>query len=186
MLRTPTYVRALLVAGATLVMAAISAAPASAQPVSEQFHADLQDQCAVAKTEGTLTWPDPFSTSLGPSVGVRGIISGANLCADEQTNRRIFAVFTAFVGNQSVDYQQEYLNPNNVGPQLTESSRAFRFQLVNSDGRDQITRVEIRVCRDFGPWLPAFQCGATQVYWGPSIIPPPQPPEPPIEVPAAA
>lgn len=174
MLRISTYLRPMLIVGAALVMAAVSAAPASAAPVTERFRAEFRDDCWRTVTEGTLTWPDPLGTSRLPVVGVEGRLVDASVCADDL--RRPFAEFTAYVGNRQVDYRQQYVTSDDWG---TQPGNTFRFRMFDADQREFITHIEIRVCRDFGPWLPAFQCGETQTYWAPSYIPPPQPPGPP-------
>lgn len=158
---TSRLLRSALVAGATVAtVAATTATPAIAQQSEQRFFAEFQDDCVYAATEGILTWPDPDDPSLDHGVRVIGGLTEQNQCAPDE--RRVFAEFTAKAAERTVDYHREFI------PQFSPTPPwQYQFVLRNTVDNQLIDQVDVRVCRDLGPWLPTFVCGERQTYHPP-------------------
>lgn len=176
MFRTSPILRTALAAGAALAMATLSAAPANARPAPEPFKAEYRDQCVHAATNGNLGWPGTSYPVPTPGVAVDGVVTERHFCTDPPL-RYVYAEFVAYVDGTAVDRRIEpVIDEDDVGaPEPGDGQRAFQFVLSNTTSNAPIEQVDVRVCRDFGPWLPAFQCGDTESYFAPGVTPPPSP-----------
>lgn len=170
-MRLTTVVRRAAVGLALVVGMLVAGSPPAAAThpgVQVSFSADYERDCWYMFTEGTLDfqvahWPER------DRVDVRGLLAERILPkAPCVFNENTFAEFVAYVtyhgGPQVVDNEIVFLRePNDPSDPAV---REFTFSLVNNSSlRDfRIDRVDVRVCRDFGPMLPAFSCGDWQTF----------------------
>lgn len=163
-------IRALAAAAVALPLVGAAAAPAAADhPVpATEFFADHSRACDYAYTEGTIEW-NPAHAGEAQRVDVTGVlVDEPVVCAPPTPSPGSpFAEFTAYVRNQEVDMETVYLEG------LRNAKGEFKFSLFNTTGLPTlpIDRVDLRVCRTFGPMLPAFTCGDVESYRPPQIGP---------------
>jgi len=153
--------------GLALPLVAVAATPASASHLVTPFFADHSRNCAYSYTSGNLTW-DPITIGGTPQVAVAGVLVDlpTHFCNLLQPGDP-FAEFTAYVDGVEVDDETVYLT--NTG---SSTARHFKFSLSAAGLPNPIIdQVDVRVCRTFGPMLPAFTCGDTQTYHRPQIGP---------------
>lgn len=142
--------------GLALPLVAVASSPASAAPVTS-FFADHIRTCTYSYTQGTLDW-NPVTVTRLPQVAVAGVLADRNPGTCRPDAGTAFATFTAYIAGQRVDQVTVDLSLSNAN-----SMRRFAFNL-SGQANAPIDQVEVRVCRDFGPDLPAFTCGERQLY----------------------
>lgn len=152
--------RMVIALGLALPLAAVAAAPASAAGPVTPFFADHSRACDYAYTEGKINW-SPAVPGGALRVDAAGVLVDQPVfCAPpDPPIGSPFAEFTAYVRGQRVDHE------------VVSTTGLFQISLANGNSFELIDQVDVRVCRDFGPMLPAFTCGDTQTYRRPSIGP---------------
>lgn len=155
--------RALAALGLALPLVAVASSPAAAAPVTS-FFADHVRICTHSYTQGTLDW-NPVTVTRVPQVAVTGVLADRNPGTCSPDVGTAFATFTAYIAGERVDEVKVDLSLSNA-----DSMRRFAFNLSGQPNL-AIDQVEVRVCRDFGPMLPAFTCGDRQIYARPRIGP---------------
>ncbi|MGP4109906.1 hypothetical protein ACTWP5_03170 [Streptomyces sp. 4N509B] len=153
--------RATLVTAAALAATVAAATPATAEEADpvDLFSGEFALGCRSAATEGTLHWETTPTPDQSPgSVNVAGVLTSND---DARCLRRGLLVFTAYtgMGQERVDYAT--VTADNVPDGLP-----FAFSLTNELGTSAapIDLVQLQVCVDQGPNLPAFACGAPQFF----------------------
>ena len=155
-------IRTLAAAAVALPLIGAAAAPAAAtHPVAvTQFFADHSRACDYAYTQGQIVWHLALHPGETERVDVAGVLVDEPVfCAPpDPPIGSPFAEFVAYVDGREVD--REVVST----PGLVDASGRFQFSLVGDGGTAVIDQVDVRVCRTFGPMLPAFTCGDTETY----------------------
>lgn len=163
---TRLLLRAVAALGLALPLVAVASSPAAADPIT-RFHAEHIRYCNLSFAQGTFDW-NPVTTGGTPAVAVDGVLADRNpgTCQRPDVGTP-FVVFTAYIDGRRVDARTFDLSLSNAN-----SERPFTFTLSGRVDDDPfIDQVDVQVCRDFGPMLPAFTCGDTQSYHRPRIGP---------------
>jgi hypothetical protein len=160
--------RAAVAVAAVLALLFAGSAPAMAsnQSVQVRFSAEHERGCWYMYTKGVLEFHQVY---IGyPLVDVRGeLAERRNQNAPCALNEQTWAEFTAYVTDvgASVEVDREIVYLHDPTDPSNSLVKQFEFPLVNASMPHlRIDRVDVTVCRDFGPWLPAFSCGETQTY----------------------
>lgn len=153
--------RTVAVAATALAMLAVTAAPAAAtHPVTAvPFSADHEVGCLSMFTRGSMVF-DAAEPGQAPYVAVAGLLAAEPTEPCGLVLADVYAEFEAFIGLSIVDREDVHLNPPTGAPGW---ERAYAFTMTNRLGSATvpIEYVTVRVCRAFGPMLPAFSCGDT-------------------------
>src|SRR5690606_25032454 len=113
---------------------------------------------------------NPVAVTRYPVVHISGaLVDEPRMCADSRLGG-VFATFTAYVRDHKVDERIVYLNES-VDADLGGWAKRHDFLLTAPDFGLIIDRVDVQVCRDFGPMLPAFSCGDLQSYHRRMFVP---------------
>ena len=170
-------IRAVGVIGVALPLAVVASAPASASPAdpwsparpTTPFLADHTHACVYSIARGDIDW-NAITIGGTRMVHVKGSLAERTSSCNGSYPGTTFATFTARIEDRAVDERTITLG-NSVGPGIGFSVKDFDFTLSSFEARGLIDQVDVQVCRDLGPMLPAITCGDLESYYRPRLAP---------------
>src|SRR5690606_4324943 len=158
-----TLVRVAAALSLALPLVAVAATPAAAAEPVTLFNASHSRDCDYAFTEGWIAWNTNSPGAAGQVDVIGRLVDLPVVCVPP--GPRVGSPFAEFYA---------YANGQLVDSEVIHTTGGYNFSLSNSPSVTLIDPEDIRVCRDFGPMLPAFTCGDTQTYRRPPAIGPAQ------------
>lgn len=162
--------RGLIALAMALPLAVVAGSPAAAAP-TQSFLAHHTYACFFSYTHGTIDW-NADTTTVIPRVDLVGVLVDDRYLCDQRPVGEPFALFTAYVRGREIDKETVYLDSAGTDGYLP--ARRFRLSLDASDAVRPVApidQVDVQVCRDLGPLLPAITCGDVQTYRRPRVAP---------------